>query len=112
MKQKESTRDWNDKKRMLWWGKNTLQILVWSVAIGTAMVAGGKWLYSRASDDDIKDIRKTKVDVEIHKQDVERIEKQVKEQGKFIGAIHINVVRLLEHSDVKAQEVSPDEEKK
>lgn len=106
-------RDWSDKQRSVWWTKHTLQILVWAIAIATAMVAGGKWLYSRASQEDvaaaIKEIESKKLDKETYDKDIKNIDTKIEKQDRFLGTIHENVIRLMEANDIPAKRIKKDE---
>lgn len=106
----EEERDWPEKKRSLWWTKYGLQILVWSITIAAAVVGGGKWLYSRASTEDIEKAVSQKVDKEDHAKDLDRVEKRVEKQEKVLGIIHTNVVRIMERQNIQPKKLPSDDD--
>jgi hypothetical protein len=97
--------NWEISKRVAWWVK-----FLGAVFVMTGAVLGlGKWIYTRASVEDIEAVARQKIDVVVHDRDIEKLDKRVEKQERVLGTIHLNVVRLMEKNNVQPTRLPTDD---
>lgn len=86
-------RDWNDRRRVGWWVK----ILSLSAMLTASALGLGKWIYTRASIDDIAILEAKKQDrTEAAKQD-----RRLDNIQSTVGNVRDNVILLLDRQRIK-----------
>ena len=97
MTDESDKRTWNERKRIAFWIG-----FIGSVGMASTLVLTmGKWFYTRASIEDVQQVAEQKADKETVKETVQTIEKRIDKSERLLGVVHVNLIRLMEHSQVE-----------
>lgn len=103
----DADRDWTPNQRRAFWVKLISMTIPLAGAMTTCALAGGKWVYTRASTDAIAKLDATKEDKQIATSERRRIETKVDGQTQLIGNVRDNLIILMERQRAQPKPLPP-----
>jgi hypothetical protein len=97
------SREWRPVERTAWW----IKLLVASLALASSALIGGKWIYTRASIEDVAALDQKKEDRTDNRIDHARIEGRVDASAQVLGNVRDNLIILMERSGAKPAPLEP-----